>query len=90
VLTGNDFCLPLDHHNQLLPAFGRVFSNLFLNAVQAMPEGGTLTISSSVSDHAVVITVTDTGEGISAEMEEKLASVRKGTDKALEKSRKCR
>lgn len=52
----------------------RAFSNLILNAVQAMPNGGTLTISGSVSDHAVVITVRDTGEGIPTEVEGKLFS----------------
>jgi two-component system sensor histidine kinase HydH len=39
--------------------------NLYLNALQAMERGGTLTIASSISD-SVVIDIKDTGSGISA------------------------
>ncbi len=52
----------------------RAFANLILNALQAMPEGGTLTINASASDHAVAISVRDTGVGIPEEMEDKLFS----------------
>ncbi|MGZ4946558.1 MAG: PAS domain S-box protein [Halobacteriota archaeon] len=50
----------------------RVFANLILNAIQAMPDGGTLTISAYASDHAVVINIRDTGIGIAEEMKDKL------------------
>ena len=52
----------------------RVFSNLILNALQAMPNRGTLTINASATDHAVAIKVQDTGVGIPEEMKEKLFS----------------
>ncbi len=52
----------------------RAFSNIILNALQAMPEGGTLTINGTVSDHASVVTFSDTGVGIPTEIREKLFS----------------
>ncbi len=52
----------------------RVFSNLILNAVQAMPKGGTLTIGAEATDDSVAIHVSDTGVGIPAEMRDKVFS----------------
>ena len=44
----------------------RIFANLTLNAVQAMPNGGKLTIHAYVDKQAndILITVKDTGVGI--------------------------
>lgn len=45
----------------------RVFTNLINNAIQAMPEGGRLTVSTSVDGDMALICVKDTGVGISEE-----------------------
>jgi two-component system NtrC family sensor kinase len=52
----------------------QVFWNLIINATEAMPEGGTLTISSRLSESGqfIAIEFTDTGIGISDEQKKKL------------------
>jgi len=48
-------------------ALKQTLLNIGLNGAQAMPDGGTLSIGSEESDREVVITISDTGEGIAPE-----------------------
>ena len=50
----------------------RALSNLVLNAMDAMPDGGTLTISAHPKGEAVELRVADTGEGLTPEECERL------------------
>ncbi len=54
--------------------FKRMLVNLIQNAVQAMPNGGNLTISAYKQKQNVTIDIKDTGEGIPQEVRDKLYS----------------
>ncbi|MFD2164941.1 sensor histidine kinase [Thalassotalea euphylliae] len=62
--------LPLIHGND--GQLQQVFVNLMVNAAQAMPDGGKLTITSETDDDYVVVKIKDNGKGMSAETKAKL------------------
>ena len=51
---------------------GQVWTNLIHNALQAMNYKGTMTISIAREDNYAVVSITDTGKGISDEIKEKI------------------
>ncbi len=50
----------------------QVLLNLFRNALEAMPDGGTLTVSSRLERNAFTLSIADTGVGISEQERKKL------------------
>jgi nitrogen fixation/metabolism regulation signal transduction histidine kinase len=61
--------LPIDADVELLH---RALSNLVLNAIDAMPDGGVLTLSAHPKDERVELRVADTGAGLTPEECERL------------------
>jgi two-component system nitrogen regulation sensor histidine kinase NtrY len=61
--------MPIEADPELLH---RALSNLVLNAIDAMPDGGTLTLSAHPETETVELRVTDTGEGLTPEECERL------------------
>ena len=60
----------------LVPAhpaeLNQVWTNLIDNALQAMPEGGTLTIRTALEDNCVLVEIGDTGPGVPPELASKI------------------
>jgi PAS domain S-box-containing protein len=52
----------------------RILTNLVCNAIQAMPNGGNLELTSMAKEDKVIVTVADTGEGIPEDFKPKLFS----------------
>jgi PAS domain S-box-containing protein len=50
----------------------RILTNLSLNAVQAMPKGGTLTLNSGLKSGNAVISIQDSGQGIPEDVQKNL------------------
>jgi signal transduction histidine kinase len=50
----------------------RVFLNLVSNALEAMPEGGTIHVAAEREEGSVLVRVSDTGPGIAPELREQL------------------
>jgi signal transduction histidine kinase len=55
----------LDSVSMDLMKIRRVLDNLIRNAVEAMPDGGTLKVSAEVDEEGMEVSVRDTGSGIS-------------------------
>ena len=60
--TTPDISLQVD-----VPKIQRVFTNIIANAIDAMPKGGTLTITGASAGQTLEVKISDTGEGISDE-----------------------
>jgi signal transduction histidine kinase len=64
------------------PQLEQAFLNLILNAAEAMPDGGTLTVKSRVSKSRVTIEFKDTGDGMSEELQKQAFTAVLSTTKA--------
>ena len=63
-------------------ALRRILANLFANAIEAMPEGGSITWTAAADAGRVRLDVTDSGPGIPAELRTRLFNVGASVGKA--------
>lgn len=68
-LTDHDLTVPID-----VDRFKQAFINLVVNAAEAMPEGGTLTVDSQLADggRRLILDVCDDGTGIDPAVQDRL------------------
>ncbi len=71
VIRDTQSCAPVDANPDELR---RAFTNLVMNALEAMPENGTLTVTCRQSDGRVIASIGDTGAGIPAELQKRIFS----------------
>lgn len=70
VQTGFDKSLPEIEADE--EQLWQAILNLIRNAIEAMPDGGTLTLRTACQGPSVILTVTDTGTGMNADQRQKI------------------